>query len=187
MAILAKLIYHDDVEVLTDACWALSYLSDGANEKIDAVVEAGTKKEACWAISNATSGGVNEPEIIHYLVSAGCIKPLCDILNISDPKIIQVALDGLENILKTGDKERAKTEGLNVYSDMIETAGGVDRIVNLQHHDNEEIYKKCYSIVEKFYSDDDDAGFEMAVNPETNTFDFPADNSNLGSGNFNFS
>jgi hypothetical protein len=28
-----------------------------------------TKKEACWAISNATSGGLAKPEQIRYLVS----------------------------------------------------------------------------------------------------------------------
>jgi hypothetical protein len=38
---LARLIYVADEEVLTDACWALSYLSDGSNDKIQAVIEAG--------------------------------------------------------------------------------------------------------------------------------------------------
>lgn len=38
---LARLIYSNDEEVLTDACWALSYLSDGTNDKIQAVIEAG--------------------------------------------------------------------------------------------------------------------------------------------------
>ncbi len=38
---LARLIHSNDEEVLTDACWALSYLSDGTNDKIQAVIEAG--------------------------------------------------------------------------------------------------------------------------------------------------
>lgn len=56
------------------------------------------KKEAAWAISNATSGG--NPEQIKLLVEAGCIRPLCDLLVCFDPRIITVALEGLENILK---------------------------------------------------------------------------------------
>ena len=38
---LARLINSQDEEVLTDACWALSYLSDGTNDKIQEVIQAG--------------------------------------------------------------------------------------------------------------------------------------------------
>lgn len=41
LPVLRQLIYMNDEEVLTDACWALSYLSDGTNDKIQAVIEAG--------------------------------------------------------------------------------------------------------------------------------------------------
>jgi hypothetical protein len=48
-----------------------------------------TKKEACWAISNATSGALAEPSQIRYMVQQGVIKPLCDLLKSMDNKIIQ--------------------------------------------------------------------------------------------------
>ncbi|MCI04376.1 importin subunit alpha-1-like, partial [Trifolium medium] len=38
---LQRLILSDDPEVLTDACWALSYLSDSTNDKIQEIIEAG--------------------------------------------------------------------------------------------------------------------------------------------------
>jgi hypothetical protein len=38
----------------------------------------------------------------------GCIKPLCDLLAVSDVRIVTVALEGLENILKVGERARAR-------------------------------------------------------------------------------
>eukprot|EP00871_Galdieria_phlegrea_P005128 jgi/Galph1/5616/GphlegSOOS_G4268.1 len=245
---LAQLIYSNDEEVLTDACWALSYLSDGPNERIQAVIDSGVvgrlvellmhdsvavqtpslrtvgnivtgddrqtqividcgvlrclgvllnskkksirkeacwtisnitagtkeqiqavidaniipivihllktaefdvKKEAAWAISNTTSGGTIEQ--IQYLVGQECIPPLCSLLTVSDSRIVTVALEGIENILRAGEKLAAN--GVNYYALLVEEAEGVDKIENLQTHVNHDIYTKALKILETYFSE----------------------------------
>lgn len=41
LSVLSWLLFVNDTDVLADACWALSYLSDGPNDKIQAVIDAG--------------------------------------------------------------------------------------------------------------------------------------------------
>ena len=38
---LAKALWETDAEVVADACWALSYVSDGTNDRVQAVIDAG--------------------------------------------------------------------------------------------------------------------------------------------------
>lgn len=156
-----------------EACWTISNVTAGSPPQIQSVIDANiipplinilqnadfkTRKEACWAISNATSGGLQEPAQIRYLVSQGCIKPLCDLLTMMDNKIIQVALDGLDNILKIGeiDKAAAGPGAVNQYALYVEEAGGMITIHNLQQHDNLEIYKKAFNIMDKYFPDEED-------------------------------
>lgn len=54
-------------------------------------------------------------------VQAGCITPMCELLTVVDSQIIQVALNGLENILKAGDLHNTKP---NPYAVLIEECYG---------------------------------------------------------------
>jgi hypothetical protein len=55
--------------------------------------------------------------------------------------------------LKIGemDKEMAGPGAVNQYAVFIEEAGGMVAIHNLQHHENLEIYKKCFYIMDKYF------------------------------------
>lgn len=149
-----------------------------------------TRKEACWAISNATSGGLAKPDQIRYLVAQGCIKPLCDLLTCMDNKIIQVALDGLENLLKVGDLDKEESgSSMNTYALYIEEAGGMEKIHNTQNNENEDIYVKAYNIIDKYFSEEDvndGTGLEPQQAGDTFGFGQGQDVSEQPSG-FNFS
>lgn len=41
LPVLERLVHSDDEEVLADACWSLSFMSDGGEEEIQSVIEAG--------------------------------------------------------------------------------------------------------------------------------------------------
>lgn len=59
-----------------------------------------------------------------YLVEQGCIPPLCELLTLMDAKIVQVALNGLENILRLGEQEAKATGGVNSYAVLVEGCYG---------------------------------------------------------------
>lgn len=167
-----------------EACWTISNITAGNAEQIQAVIELNlipqiirllahgdykTKKEACWAISNALSGGLTNPEQIRYLVNQGCIKPLCDLLAVADSKIIEVTLDSLMNILKVGELDKEQKQAANnEYAIYIEEAGGMEKIFNCQTNSNVQIYNKAFSIIEKYFGDEEDDGnYENGLQPET--------------------
>ena len=58
------------------------------------------KKEAIWALSNTTSNAT--PSQFMDLVDRGMLKCLIESLKLNNLKILAVALEGIENVLKCG-------------------------------------------------------------------------------------
>ncbi|KAF1791000.1 Atypical Arm repeat [Phytophthora cactorum] len=153
-----------------EACWTLSNITAGNQEQIQFIIEADIfpsligflstaefdiRKEAAWAVSNATSGGSSEQ--IMLLVSLG-------------RKVVIVALEGLENILRAGDSQ--KTNDINDVATMIDEADGVTKIQALQYHANEDIYLKSMKIVESYFNGEEDAEDSLVPDTDANAQQF---------------
>ncbi|XP_022847342.1 importin subunit alpha-like isoform X2 [Olea europaea var. sylvestris] len=153
-------------------CWIITQVIQRTKDNIQAVIEAGIfsplvqllqnaefglQDAAAWAIFNATMGGSNEQ--IKFLVDKGCIKPLCDLLvSRNTANIIKYCLGGLENILKVGEAEKKKgnTEDVNVFAQIIEDVGGLQKIENLQTHDYGNVRRSAIEILVTYWHQEDD-------------------------------
>lgn len=122
-------------------------------------------------------------------MSQGCIKPLCDLLICPDPRIVTVCLEGLENILKVGEAEKnlGNSGGVNLYAQLIDEAEGLEKIENLQSHDNTEIYEKAVKILETYWLEEDDETLPPGDAAAQPGFRFGGNELPVPSGGFNFS
>lgn len=174
---ILPLLNSSKESIKKEACWTISNITAGNRQQIQTVFDANifpklieilsrgenkTRKEAAWAVVNATSSGT--PEQIRYLVELNVILPLCDLLSIVDTKIVEVALNGLDNILKLGQQDARMQGGSNIYALKVEECGGLDKIEFLQGHQNEKVYKKAFQIIENYFTqEDDDTGLVPQV------------------------
>jgi importin subunit alpha-2 len=185
---LQQLLVHQKETIRKEACWTISNITAGNPDQIQAVIQYGlippinkvlnesefkTRKEAAWAISNATSGGRDEQ--IKHIVECGAIAPLCNILQVPDPKVINVAIDALENILRVGQLEANKTGGPNEYADFIEQCNGLDKIEYLQQHPREEIYNKAHQIILEYFNAEQDEFVDEDMQPNAQGSQFSFD------------
>ncbi|XP_035279511.1 importin subunit alpha-3-like isoform X1 [Anguilla anguilla] len=169
----SNLLTHPKEKINKEAVWFLSNITAGNPQQVQAVIDAGlvpmiihlldkgdfgTQKEAAWAISNLTISGKKEQ--VAHLVQQQVIPPFCNLLTVRDSQVVQVVLDGLRSMLKMADQEADTVAGI------IEECGGLEKIEQLQNHENEEIYKLSYEIIDQFFSTDD-IDEDSSLAPET--------------------
>ncbi|KAL0118598.1 hypothetical protein PUN28_009342 [Cardiocondyla obscurior] len=156
-----NLLTHPKEKICKEAVWFLSNITAGNQSQVQAVIDAGllpliirnlekgefqTQKEAAWAISNLTISG-NRDQVAR-LIQEGVIGPFCDLLTCKDTQVVQVVLDGIHNMLKLAGSQ------VEHLANMIEECAGLDKIEALQNHENIDIYKLAYDIIEQYFSEE---------------------------------
>merc|ERR1712098_820145 len=182
-----KLLRSADQNVCEQAVWALGniagdgptlrdfVINNGVIQPLLALVAPDTPapflRNVTWTISNLCRNKNPSP-------------PFCDLLVAKDDKTVNVVLDGLANILTTAEK-LGETDKVAM---MIEECGGLDKIEQLQAHENETIYQKALQIIETFFPDGEQVDEEIAPKAGEAGFEFaaPADAAVPQAGGFNF-
>ncbi|XP_055380753.1 importin subunit alpha-3 [Condylostylus longicornis] len=176
LAYFPALLSHPKEKIRKEAVWFLSNITAGNQFQVQAVINAGllpkiienlskgefqTQKEAAWAISNLTISGNREQ--VAELIKNGAVPPFCDLLCCKDTQVINVVLDGINNMLKMAGDHVEHIAGI------IEECEGLAKIEKLQNHENVEIYKIAYEIIEHYFAEEID---DTAIAPDADESGF---------------
>lgn len=186
LAVLPALLANGKKSVRKEACWLLSNIAAGTPQQMQQLfavpellpmvlqclsdsAEWDVRKEAAWVVSNISTSG-KQQHIVH-LVERGAIKPLVDLMEVGDVKIVMLALEALEAILSIAEGMASST--VAQYAQLIDEAGGVDLLEKLQEHENSKVYQKAVDIIEKYFGTEDEAESQnIAPNASGSTFSF---------------
>jgi len=119
--------------VLKEVIWTISNIAFTA-EQIQAIIDAqiiprlvgslqSPEKEICteatWAITNMIRYGT-DAQIQYLVISADCVGPLSENVQSEDGITVTKALEGLLSIIRCGERQKHKNNGINPYSQVFD-------------------------------------------------------------------
>jgi len=141
LPVLARLLNGTtDEETIADVCWALSYLSDGANHKIHACIKAGLPPLLVGYLDENRSASVVTPALrtvgnivtgddldTQAVIDCGCIPRVMRLLNHQKNSIVKEACWTLSNITAGTVTQIQAILDAGCIPPLVEIAGSGDR------------------------------------------------------------
>ncbi|CAG9134328.1 unnamed protein product [Plutella xylostella] len=90
------------------------------------------------------------------------LEPYTRLLASPDHRAAAVVLDGLTHLLQAADRY-GQVEALCIR---LEEIGALDKIEALQHHENEQIYKKVVHIMDTYFAETEDQAAPEATDDQ---------------------
>lgn len=200
LAAITPLLSHPKKNIRKEACWMLSNIAAGTQDQLSQLMntpqllshvlnqlsssaEWDVRKEASWVISNIATGG-NKSHMMQ-LIEHGTIRPLCDLLDVGEARLLLLAMEALNAILKSVSSGHELDDIIN----LIDEADGIEKLEALQQHENEEVYQKSMQMIEKYFSAEDGENESENIAPsvgQNNTFNFGFGMQTTGKAAFDF-
>ena len=73
-----------------------------------------------------------------------------------EARILAVALEGLDNILKSGQEHYLQHGEENKFALVLENEGGLELLEMLQLHPNHQIYNRSLKLLENYFQEESD-------------------------------
>jgi len=106
------------------------------------------RREAVFVTSNLLRS--LNPSGVRLFVDYSVLSPLCDALDVNDSDCVAAALQAVEAVLKVSESD----ESCAYLSRLVDEAGGVEKLLNLQAHPNEAIYGAALALLETHFTDE---------------------------------
>uniref|UniRef100_A0A6Q2X2B7 Importin subunit alpha n=1 Tax=Esox lucius TaxID=8010 RepID=A0A6Q2X2B7_ESOLU len=171
---LVPLLSHQEVKVQTAALRAVGNIVTGTDEQTQVVLNCDVlshfpnllthpkekiNKEAVWFLSNITAGNQQQ---VQAVIDAGLLPMIIHQLAKGDFGTQKEAAWAISNLTISGRKEQTPrgTRSRSIHCHRLPCVcftcpQGLEKIENLQQHENEDIYKLAFEIIDQYFSGDD--------------------------------